>query len=165
MTQAFLPMSSLAHIFPISNQRAIDCADILKRISQGGTQKINMSEFYLNETQQQLHLALCEQPRPFRAGSLPPILSTALSADRLPCSCQSARATKTLMRTTTRCSATHSVARRPRQLTSSATSFTPNAKRRRCLMAPPSSSAISCVPPHSSHRAPYAWDAARQIFL
>ena len=44
MTQAFLPMSSLAHIFPISNQRAVDCADILKRISQGGTQKINMSE-------------------------------------------------------------------------------------------------------------------------
>ena len=58
MTQAFLPMSSLAHIFPISNQRAIDCADILKRLSQGGTQKINMSEFFLNETQQQLHLAL-----------------------------------------------------------------------------------------------------------
>ena len=58
MTQAFLPMSSLAHIFPISNQRAVDCADILKRISQGGTQKVNMSEFYLNETQQQLHLAL-----------------------------------------------------------------------------------------------------------
>jgi cytochrome P450 len=58
MTQAFLPMSSLAHIFPVSNQRAMDCADILKRISQGGTQKINMSEFYLNETQQQLHLAL-----------------------------------------------------------------------------------------------------------
>jgi cytochrome P450 len=58
MTQAFLPMSSLAHIFPVSNQRAIDCADILKRLSQGGTQKINMSEFYLNETQQQLHLAL-----------------------------------------------------------------------------------------------------------
>ena len=58
MTQAFLPMSSLAHIFPISNQRAMDCADILKRLSQGGTQKINMSEFYLNETQQQLHLAL-----------------------------------------------------------------------------------------------------------
>ena len=58
MTQAFLPMSSLAHIFPVSNDRAIACADILKRISQGGTQKINMSEFFLNETQQQLHLAL-----------------------------------------------------------------------------------------------------------
>jgi cytochrome P450 len=58
MTQAFLPMSSLAHIFPVSNQRAIDCADILKRVSQGGTQPVNMSEFYLNETQQQLHLAL-----------------------------------------------------------------------------------------------------------
>ena len=58
MTQAFLPMSSLAHIFPISNQRAIDCADILKRLSQGGKSLVNMSEFYLNETQQQLHLAL-----------------------------------------------------------------------------------------------------------
>jgi cytochrome P450 len=58
MTQAFLPMSSLAHIFPISNQRAVDCADILKRLSQGGTVPINMSEFFLNETQQQLHLAL-----------------------------------------------------------------------------------------------------------
>ena len=58
MTQAFLPMSSLAHIFPVSNQRAMDCADILKRLSQGGSQLVNMSEFFLNETQQQLHLAL-----------------------------------------------------------------------------------------------------------
>ena len=45
-------------IFPVSNQRAVDCADILKRLSQGGTALINMSEFFLNETQQQLHLAL-----------------------------------------------------------------------------------------------------------
>jgi cytochrome P450 len=58
MTQAFMPMSSLAHIFPVSNERAVACADILKRLSQGGTAPINMSEFFLNETQQQLHLAL-----------------------------------------------------------------------------------------------------------
>merc|ERR1711988_1191601 len=36
-------------------------AEILKRLSQGGTQKVNMTEFYLNETQQQLHLALFGQ--------------------------------------------------------------------------------------------------------
>ena len=106
MTQAFLPMSSLAHIFPVSNDRAIACADILKRISQGGTQKINMSEFYLNETQQQLHLALCEYlPTAIVAQSVTVLLlrcfSTRIYLLRPP---QSARATKILTRITTQCS-------------------------------------------------------------
>ena len=61
MTEAFLPTSSLAKIFPVSVDRAQACAEILKRLSQGGTQKVNMTEFFLNETQQQLHLALFGQ--------------------------------------------------------------------------------------------------------
>lgn len=103
LTEAFLPTSSLAKIFPVSVARAQACAEILKRLSQGGTQKVNMvsqcvllrsatvvvsilsavlaadnvrrlnvprlllfvvylqTEFYLNETQQQLHLALFGQ--------------------------------------------------------------------------------------------------------
>jgi cytochrome P450 len=61
LTEAFLPTSSLADIFPVSVARAQACAEILKRLSQGGTQKVNMTEFYLNETQQQLHLALFGQ--------------------------------------------------------------------------------------------------------
>ena len=61
LTEAFLPTSSLAKIFPISVDRAQACAEILKRLSQGGTQKVNMTEFFLNETQQQLHLALFGQ--------------------------------------------------------------------------------------------------------
>lgn len=58
MTEAFMPMSSMAKIFPTSVARASLCKDILGRLSQGGTQKVNMTEFFLNETQQQLHLAL-----------------------------------------------------------------------------------------------------------
>ena len=58
MVEAFLPTSSLAHIFPTSVERAAQCAKILKRLSQAGTAKVNMTEFFLNETQQQLHLAL-----------------------------------------------------------------------------------------------------------
>jgi cytochrome P450 len=61
LTEAFLPTSSLAEIFPTSVERAEACAEILKRLSQGGTQKVNMTEFFLNETQQQLHLALFGQ--------------------------------------------------------------------------------------------------------
>eukprot|EP01052_Picozoa_sp_SAG31_P008341 SAG31_NODE_419_length_15872_cov_21.857985_10_plen_421_part_00 len=90
MVEAFLPTSSLSKIFPISVERAEQCAEILKRLSQGGNAKVrsvskcscqyasvedaahpyradtdcavllqvNMTEFFLNETQQQLHLAL-----------------------------------------------------------------------------------------------------------
>jgi hypothetical protein len=58
LTEAFLPTSSLSKIFPISVQRAQQCVEILKRLSQAGDKKVNMTEFFLNETQQQLHLAL-----------------------------------------------------------------------------------------------------------
>jgi hypothetical protein len=37
MVEAFLPTSSLAKIFPISVERAEACAEILKRLSEGGT--------------------------------------------------------------------------------------------------------------------------------
>lgn len=97
LVEAFLPTSSLAKIFPVSVDRAEACAEILKRLSQGeflpkplplpmpmahdkvvslsfgagGTEKVNMTEFFLNETQQQLHLvrplhlclAACRVPR------------------------------------------------------------------------------------------------------
>ena len=58
LNEAFLPTSSLSHIFPISVARAEQCVESLKRLGQVGTAKINMTEFFLNETQQQLHLAL-----------------------------------------------------------------------------------------------------------
>jgi hypothetical protein len=60
MTEAFLPQS-MAEIFPISMSRARLCKDILARLSEGGAAKVNLTEFFLNETQQQLHLALFGQ--------------------------------------------------------------------------------------------------------
>ena len=66
MTEAFLPTSSMAKIFPISVERATLCNDILGRLSNGGTEKVNMTEFFLNETQQQLHLALFGEVTPSR---------------------------------------------------------------------------------------------------
>ena len=61
ITEAFLPISSMAKIFPVSVRRASLCKDILGQLSAGGSQKVNMTEFFLNETQQQLHLALFGQ--------------------------------------------------------------------------------------------------------
>jgi hypothetical protein len=81
MVEAFLPTSSLSHIYPISNDRGMCacvytyecrnitmwipqlippafscafsanvCVDILKQLSQAGEAKVNMTEFFLNET-------------------------------------------------------------------------------------------------------------------
>ena len=55
---AFLPKKSLGEIFPISKKRAHDCSKLLKRISENCTISVDMSDFFLNETQAQLQLAM-----------------------------------------------------------------------------------------------------------
>ena len=54
---AFTPME-LNKILPISHERAKKCSSLLWTISNNGENKVNMSEFFLNETQAQLQLAL-----------------------------------------------------------------------------------------------------------
>lgn len=58
MNMAFLPKKSLGEIFPISKKRAHDCSKLLKRISENCTISVDMSDFFLNETQAQLQLAM-----------------------------------------------------------------------------------------------------------
>jgi len=58
MNIAFVPILSLRRIFPISQQRANQCSSFLKEISHNYTQPINMSEFFLHETQAQLQLSM-----------------------------------------------------------------------------------------------------------
>lgn len=58
LTGAFMPTSSLAHIFDKSVERAMVCRENLRNDSQGGTQIVDMSDFYLHEAQAQLQLAL-----------------------------------------------------------------------------------------------------------
>ena len=58
MTEAFLPKQSLQVIFPISLKRSSTCSDVLKKISGDFTESVNMSDFFLNETQAQLQLAM-----------------------------------------------------------------------------------------------------------
>jgi cytochrome P450 len=55
---AFDPFTSLDKILNISYNRAKECTKILWKLSRSGTEKVNMSEFFLNETQAQLQLAL-----------------------------------------------------------------------------------------------------------
>lgn len=57
LIDAFTPME-LSQIVPISHERAKNCSQLLWNISKHGKEKINMSEFFLNETQAQLQLAL-----------------------------------------------------------------------------------------------------------
>jgi len=58
MSEAFLPKQSLSEIFPISLERSLKCSDILKKISFNYTRSVNISDFFLNETQAQLQLAM-----------------------------------------------------------------------------------------------------------
>jgi cytochrome P450 len=55
---AFDPFSSLEKILPISDGRARKCSDILIGLSNGGKKEVNINDFFLNETQAQLQLAL-----------------------------------------------------------------------------------------------------------
>ncbi|MBD23405.1 MAG: hypothetical protein CMG46_00150 [Candidatus Marinimicrobia bacterium] len=58
MNPLFLIEKSLLHIFPISKERAIYCTELIKDITNNYTIPMNCSEFFLNETQAQLQLAL-----------------------------------------------------------------------------------------------------------
>ena len=58
LTSAFDPFSSLSVILNISYERAKKCSKLLWKMSHSGSSKVNMSEFYLNETQAQLQLAM-----------------------------------------------------------------------------------------------------------
>ena len=58
MNSAFLPKYSLQKIFPISQNRADKCSLLLKHSSDNYSKPVNMSEFFLNETQAQLQLAM-----------------------------------------------------------------------------------------------------------
>lgn len=58
MNEAFLPKRSLQEIFPISLERSGVCSGVLKQMSCDYTKSVNMSEFFLNETQAQLQLAM-----------------------------------------------------------------------------------------------------------
>jgi cytochrome P450 len=58
LTGAFMPTSSLAHIFDKSVERAKVCRERLREMSEGGQAPIDMSDFYLHEAQAQLQLAL-----------------------------------------------------------------------------------------------------------
>ena len=57
LVQAFSPLE-LNNIMDISSKRASKCSDLLWKISNKGKSKVNMSEFFLNETMAQLQLAL-----------------------------------------------------------------------------------------------------------
>lgn len=58
MNPAFLPNLSLKKIFPESVKRARLCSELLVHMSNNYTESVNMSEFFLNETQAQLQKAL-----------------------------------------------------------------------------------------------------------
>ncbi|CAE7843340.1 CYP714A1 [Symbiodinium necroappetens] len=61
LTEAFLPLSSLAQIMPVSFARAASCAERLMSAATGGT-PVDMSDFKLHEAQAQLQLALLGLP-------------------------------------------------------------------------------------------------------
>ena len=54
---AFSPYE-LNNIIPISHERAKNCGNILWKLSKNGKEKVNISEFFLNETMAQLQLAM-----------------------------------------------------------------------------------------------------------
>jgi len=58
LTGAFMPTSSLAHIFDKSVERAKVCREILKEKAHEGSAAVDMSDFFLHEAQAQLQLAL-----------------------------------------------------------------------------------------------------------
>ena len=58
MNPAFLPNLSLKKIFPESVKRARNCSELLIKMSSNYTEPIDMSNFFLNETQAQLQKAM-----------------------------------------------------------------------------------------------------------
>ena len=54
----FLPHYSLKKLFDLSKNRAIECNNNLKDLSNNYKKPINMSDYFLNETQAQLQLVL-----------------------------------------------------------------------------------------------------------
>ena len=58
MTNAFLPKYSLQKVFPASVTRARSCSELLIKMSCDYTEPVNMSDFFLNETQAQLQKAM-----------------------------------------------------------------------------------------------------------
>ena len=58
MNTAFIPSLSLKKVFPISKDRAELCSNLLQESSHNFTKSINMSEFFLHETQAQLQLGM-----------------------------------------------------------------------------------------------------------
>ena len=58
MNIAFVPSLSLKKVFSKSNERAELCSNLLKDMSHNFTRSVNMSEFFLNETQAQLQLSM-----------------------------------------------------------------------------------------------------------
>ena len=58
MTNTFLPKYSLQHVFPESVKRARLCTELLIKMSSDYSESVDMSDFFLNETQAQLQKAL-----------------------------------------------------------------------------------------------------------
>ena len=58
MNIAFLPKLSLKEIFPISQLRAQQCSELITQLSDNYSKSVDMSDFFLNETQAQLQLAM-----------------------------------------------------------------------------------------------------------
>ena len=58
MNPAFIPALSLKKIFPESVNRAKICSELLIKMSDSYSEPVNMSEFFLNETQAQLQKAM-----------------------------------------------------------------------------------------------------------
>tara|TARA_B100000700_G_C14970724_1_gene821239 strand:+ start:140 stop:1603 length:1464 start_codon:yes stop_codon:yes gene_type:complete len=58
MTNSFLPKHSLQKVFPASVKRARGCSELLIKMSSDYSEPVNMSEFFLNETQAQLQKAM-----------------------------------------------------------------------------------------------------------
>ena len=54
MTNAFLPNYSLQNVFPASVKRARLCSELLIKMSSDYSEPVDMSDFFLNETQAQL---------------------------------------------------------------------------------------------------------------
>ena len=55
---AFLPNTSLKSVFPESVKRARNCSDLLNEKSNNYQKSVDMSDFFLNETQAQLQKAM-----------------------------------------------------------------------------------------------------------
>ena len=58
MNPAFLPNLSLKNVFQESKKRARGISELLIKMSSGYTEPVNMSDFFLNETQAQLQKAM-----------------------------------------------------------------------------------------------------------